>query len=176
MSYQGMANKKKPKISFTKLIVALSAILVVSFSIMQHIKTKQDLAEKQALEQRQIEAEVALVAKKEQEKTDTKKYYEQFMALMTEWSDAVSLADKTPRIGLAGPVSQLQKIRRDADDFKTTQCSSPLKEKLILSMDKTINNFMAFMDKSALSQAEADAAVELYKEASTGVIECIKEI
>lgn len=176
MSYQGSGKKNKPKITFIKLVLVFSAILVIGFAVMQNNKNKQDLAEKQALELKQKETSAALVAKIAQEKADTKNQYNRLITIMTEWSDAVSLADKTPRIGLSGPVSQLQKIRRDAYDFKATSCSSPLKDKLILSMDKTINNFMAFMDKSALSQAEADAAVELYKEASTGVIECIKEI
>lgn len=101
------------------------------------IQNQQD-AERKALEERQ-RAEA-------QEKLDalvtSKKSIE---AVLNRWDDAFKVAANTGRGALSGPVGELQKIHRDAEQLIVPPCLDEGKVHLLASMDNTVEGFLTFM-------------------------------
>jgi len=64
---------------------------------------------------------------------------------MREFDDASKLAASMPREQLSTPISNLQKIRRDAEDELIPPCLAKLKDYEILHMNSVINTLIAFM-------------------------------
>lgn len=64
---------------------------------------------------------------------------------MREFDDASKLAASMPREQLSTPISNLQKIRRDAEDEPVPACLAKLKDYEILHMNSVINTLIAFM-------------------------------
>jgi len=67
---------------------------------------------------------------------------------MREFDDASTLAASLPREQLSGPIANLQKIRRDAEDEVVPSCLSNLKELQIKHMNSVISTFIAFLSVS----------------------------
>lgn len=65
--------------------------------------------------------------------------------LAGEWDDANKLASSTPRMSLPPQVSTLQGLRRRAQDLEAPECAFLVKQRLIDSMDNTINGYIAFL-------------------------------
>jgi hypothetical protein len=66
-------------------------------------------------------------------------------SLLTRFSDELQVANSTPRMSLAGPVSNLQQIKRETDDLVVPACLDMAKGYAVGSMVDGINGFIAFM-------------------------------
>lgn len=64
---------------------------------------------------------------------------------MREFDDASTLAASMPREQLSTPISNLQKIRRDAEDEQVPPCLAKLKEYEVQHMNLVINTLIAFI-------------------------------
>lgn len=81
-------------------------------------------------------------------------------AYMREFDDTSTLAASRPREGLANSISELQRIRREAEDQTTPSCLATLKSHQIAHMNSVINTLIAFMggaDQTAVDQGIAIA-------------------
>jgi hypothetical protein len=73
---------------------------------------------------------------------------------MREFDDASSLAASRPREELADAISELQQIRRNAEDQVIPYCLGDLKNYQISHMNSVINTLIAFMSASNESDQE----------------------
>ena len=98
----------------------------------------------------------------------SEQFIQDFDAIMSEWTDAEMVAQSTPRVSLPPVVSELQEIRRRADNELTPpDCAADLKPKILEFMDATIDLYLAFManeSDGAVSEKmqAADAALNGY--------------
>lgn len=81
---------------------------------------------------------------------------------MREFDDASSLAASRPREQLADAISELQKIRRAAEDQPIAPCLGDLKTYQISHMNSVINTLIAFMGGS--DQAVVDQGIALARQ------------
>ena len=87
--------------------------------------------------------------------------------LMREFDDAAQLASNLPAQELPDVISDLQRIRRNAEDLKIPACLGTLKTHLVNHMNLMIQTLLAFVggaDQEALSNglAQARQAHDLY--------------
>lgn len=68
---------------------------------------------------------------------------------MREFDDASTLASNVPQTQLSNSISDLQRIRREADDEQIPACLTDLKTYQITHMNAVINTLLAFMRSSA---------------------------
>jgi hypothetical protein len=64
---------------------------------------------------------------------------------MREFDDAATLAASMPREQLSEPISDLQRIRREAEDELVPSCLSALKDYQVNHMNSVISTLIAFM-------------------------------
>lgn len=69
--------------------------------------------------------------------------------ILARWSDADQVANSTARIALAGPVTNLQTIRREFEALSAPPCMKQVMFYYSTSLDSTIQGYIAFMGKSA---------------------------
>jgi hypothetical protein len=69
------------------------------------------------------------------------------IALYRRWIDAERLAGSTARIALAGPVSQLQALRRETEALSVPSCVSDARSRLRELVSRTVDVHLAFMQK-----------------------------
>lgn len=98
--------------------------------------------------------------------------------IMEEWTDAIQIAESTPRINLTGPIQELQTIKRKAHFIKVPDCMVEPKKSLILSMENAIEAFIIFMADSDENRTDAlfDQAktnLSTYTTQLQGVQECV---
>jgi hypothetical protein len=78
---------------------------------------------------------------------------------MREFDDAASLASSVPREQLSSSVTELQRIRREAEDELVPACLTDLKLVQLQHMNTVINTLLSFMqgsiDEETLNQAIA---------------------
>jgi len=67
------------------------------------------------------------------------------LAGMAEFDDASDLAANTPHEQLTGPISDLQAIRRAAEDYEVPDCLVPLKIAQIDYMNSVIDTMLMFL-------------------------------
>lgn len=198
MSHPLYGQKKKSKISFLHIIIALLVITFVGFFAISY-KQRQDIAEQLEIEAKhkseladkeekirvqrikeKVEAEKIAFdekKKKEQEKSDFLKSYDELNGLVIKWNDAVVLANSTSRIALSAPVSSMQEIRRNTDQLSVPSCLELPKNTLIQSMDHMIDGFIFFMEKSEYSSAlEVKESLRLKDIFISGAESCKKSI
>jgi hypothetical protein len=76
---------------------------------------------------------------------------------MREFDDAASLASSVPREQLSNSVTELQRIRREAEDELVPACLTNLKLVQLRHMNTVINTLLSFMqgsiDEETLNQA-----------------------
>lgn len=65
--------------------------------------------------------------------------------LLMRFVDGEKIAGSTPRMSLAGPVAELQAIRRDATSLVVPQCLELAKMYLTLAMDNSIEGYLSFL-------------------------------
>lgn len=68
-----------------------------------------------------------------------------FRRARAQWTDSMTLATNTPRIGLATPIAKLQSIRQEAQAVPSPSCLQPSKDHLLTGMNAGIDWMMAFM-------------------------------
>jgi hypothetical protein len=73
---------------------------------------------------------------------------------MREFDDASVLASSIPRQQLSTSISNLQKIRREAEDELIPSCLTKLKDYEILHMNSVINSLIAFMSATDLQAVD----------------------
>jgi hypothetical protein len=81
---------------------------------------------------------------------------------MREFDDASSLAASRPREELANAISDLQRIRREAEDQVIAYCLGDLKTYQISHMNSVINTLVAFMGGS--NQSTVDQGIALARQ------------
>jgi len=67
----------------------------------------------------------------------------------TQFDDAYAVAQATSRIALAGPVANMQEIRRATQQLKMPGCMQKAKTLLVNGMDAAVNAFISFMGESS---------------------------
>lgn len=89
-------------------------------------------------------------------------YVDDVDALMARWRDARDIANVTPRLNLAGPIADLQAIRRDVVALNVPPCVATVTEPLAAYMDHGIQAALLFMaqepDEEVAAEAELAAA------------------
>lgn len=83
-------------------------------------------------------------------------------AFMREFDDASTLAANRPRQELAASISDLQRIRREAEDQATPPCLAALKTHQVSHMNTVINTLVAFM--GGADQASVDQGIALARD------------
>ena len=78
---------------------------------------------------------------------------------MREFDDASSLAASRPREQLADAISELQGIRREAEDQSIPPCLGDLKTYQISHMNSVINTLIAFMGGSSQDVVDEGIAI-----------------
>ena len=78
---------------------------------------------------------------------DVKSYNELLQPYLEKWDDASALANQTARIGLVGPITDMQAIHRDVSNLDIPACTKEAHENLLYFMDSRIDGFIAFMGK-----------------------------
>lgn len=164
--------KKKTSIkSVLTFLVLISAVSVGGKLYHDHQVKQQEeamAAAKKAAEEKQL---AELKAKRE---SDDKTYHE-LLSIMTQWSDAVTLANKTPRVNLAIPIQEMQKTRRLALDFKPNECSSEAKDDLVENMDIIIDIFLSFASQKTPDSNQLKYANSLFDKATKTLSSCMKQ-
>lgn len=61
-----------------------------------------------------------------------------------EFDDAVQIAESSSRMTLAGPLADLQEIRRETRDVEVAECAQPALDALLAYMDAEIELLLAF--------------------------------
>jgi hypothetical protein len=95
--------------------------------------------------------------------SDGRRVADRLQQYATEWDDALKLADSTSRASLAGPVSELQRIRRDVQAQQWPDCATIAKGLLVGSMDATIDGFLGFMRQDPDYQHSLNTAADLMR-------------
>ena len=81
-----------------------------------------------------------------------------------EWDDTIKLADRVPRIQLATPVGQLQRIRREVQAQTWPACGQQSQRLLVEAMDAHIQGFLSFMGNQPGYEAEISRAEVLLEQ------------
>lgn len=83
-----------------------------------------------------------------------------FRAIKAEWNDTLSLAQKTPIIGMAGPIADLQAIKRKMEALGAPSCAVQVRQSMLTSMTVTIDVLIQAMterDESILAASFSQA-------------------
>lgn len=151
------------------LLQILIAIVLVAGALIG-IKSYQS-------HQATIEAKAIAAENKARLAAETDKLYSDLDNLARRWTDAVTLADSTPRISLPERVAELQKIKQETENLKVNECLNNPKNSLILSMDATVNGFLVFLhnqnkqgDLAALAPLQKGRA--LFNDFAQGLSDC----
>ena len=94
--------------------------------------------------------------------------------LFDRWFDAIEIADSTPRMSLAGPVGELQAIRREAENLDYPNCAVRVRRLLISVMDHSIEGYLLFMRDEAESRITAEFTQA--SNAAEGYVEAIGDL
>jgi len=74
-------------------------------------------------------------------------YKEQTFKLLAQWSDTLALAFSTERMSLAGPVADLQRIRRDWKDLDPPDVAITFHRQMREYQDEVIARLLEFMEQ-----------------------------
>jgi hypothetical protein len=94
-------------------------------------------------------------------------YLAELTALRGRWLDAFDVANSTARMSLAGPVGELQAIRREIGALEGPACAQAAGAALYVHSTDVIDAFLLFMQDEPESQIDAKfddafAALQLY--------------
>ncbi len=94
-------------------------------------------------------------------------YLQLIDSTLTEWDDAVRIANNTARGSLSPAIADLQGIRRQLNQTTVPGCTSLAHQYLIQHMDNTIEGFLSFMRDDPDSQVnrrftEAEKSFDLF--------------
>ena len=88
--------------------------------------------------------------------TEIDKYLDAIRDVSRRFDDASMLANNTPRMSLPPVISDMQVIRRQAEDLKVPDCAATAKGVLVRYMNAVIDAFTAFLGQ------ESDSAVSAH--------------
>lgn len=133
------------------ILLVLCAVVIGAWRYSEHKAEKRRVAaeaiaqaERQKRDAERAELEKRLAQEKLQQDALTASS-KALDALLSRWDDAIRVAGTTGRIALAGPVSTLQGIRREAEAMTVSPCMDPAKALMIASMQHSIDGFITFM-------------------------------
>lgn len=69
--------------------------------------------------------------------------------IISEWSDASTLAGNTARASLSPQIEKLQEIRRRVEALDVPACASPARDHFVNGMNAAINGYLAFQRQDA---------------------------
>lgn len=98
--------------------------------------------------------------------------------LLDRWDDAVAIADSTGRIALAGPVGELQTIRRELGNLDPPECAATVHNTAVDMMENTIDGFLLFMQQESDSQVNSafDEAFSAANRHAQAIREIVREV
>ncbi len=96
--------------------------------------------------------------------TDGRRVVDVLRQYAREWDDTIKLADTVPRIQLATPVGQLQRIRGEVQAQEWPACGQYGQRLLVEAMDAHIQGFLSFMGNRPGYEAEISRAEELLEQ------------
>jgi hypothetical protein len=102
---------------------------------------------------------------------DFNSYNEHLQPYLEKWDDASAVANVTARIGLAGPIADMQAIRRDVASLDMPACAKEAHGYLLYSMDSRIQGFIAFMGKQPDEEIQ-----RLFNNADVGWSEYLRKL
>lgn len=76
---------------------------------------------------------------------DTEQVARNLEEIAERWDDAFDVASSTSRIAMAGPISDMQTIRRETRNQVWPECAQKAQQELVGWMDESIDAFTAFM-------------------------------
>jgi len=100
-------------------------------------------------------------------KVQAESYIAEVERTSLEWDDANALANKTARVALSQPVSQLQKIRRDVAALSPPACAQNNQKLLLDYMDAVIDAYLSFMQDDPVysrKMKNANSKLEIWAE------------
>jgi len=110
-----------------------------------------------------------------------REYHELWEDHAKEWDDANAIAGSTARIALAGPVSELQKLRREWEDVEPPEGLEKFHNKILDYEESIIEGYLAFMSKEPDDVVEAhfktasDYLEEAFELLPEGFFEAVEE-
>ena len=112
--------------------------------------------------------EAQLVLESEKIPDNGKNFY---TSLSGRWVDAIKVASSTPRMALAQPVGELQKLKRELETrTAVNNCDKVMQQSLHASFDYAIDGLLAFMqDNEYRSKINSDLSSE-YMDKSIALI------
>ncbi len=87
--------------------------------------------------------------------SEVTRYLTSIRDVSRRFDDAVALANNTPRMSLPPIVSDLQSIRRAAEDLVVPECAREAKDSLVSYMSAMIDAFMAFLGQQSDATQQA---------------------
>jgi len=94
-----------------------------------------------------------------------------FRGIKAEWNDTLNLAQKTPIIGMAGPIADLQAIKRKMEALGVPACAVQVQRSMLTSMTVTIDVLIQAMTErdEAILAASFTQAIALSATAAVDI-------
>ena len=145
------------------LIVLLAIAVAIATAVWWNYYQKEQA---QLEKQRQFDAR----------KMEYEKAKMSLAGIYARWNDTLKLADTTARIALAGPVGNMQGIKRETESLMVPACLVEPKNKMAEGMNKMIDGFIQFMGDATLGKFHAQErfreGLVLFAEYEEGVTAC----
>ena len=92
--------------------------------------------------------------------------------IFDQWTDAVSLAQNTARIGLSGPIGDLQDLKRQMEAVDVPDCLRVVRDGIAGGMDYAIDGFLGFAAQADDSRvgADFDTAIGMFEAATDNLV------
>jgi hypothetical protein len=111
---------------------------------------------------------------KENVRQEYQKAREQISVLIGKWDDTARIAGRTPRIALANPVSDLQKIKQEVQAVIVPECLKYPRNQLVSGMNMVIEGYLSFMAQETDSKIgnNLSSGIRLMKEYENAASAC----
>lgn len=179
-------------------VILLVCIAAVAGAKWWHDKSKQQRVDEAAARERNITAERAAQERREREaqmvsekrefearlsaeraRSEYDKSADALRSIQTRWAEAHRVAGVTSRVALAGPVSTLQEIRRDAAALVLPSCLQGAQKKLLEGMQWQLDGYIAFMADVNIGKTIAEGSFKageaLISEARSDAERCAQQ-
>lgn len=101
-------------------------------------------------------------------------HYAMYQKIVDEWDDALTIADGTTSSNLNAPIDALKSVRRAAFELpEPSPCFITVKNKLVQSMNLTIDLFSNIMANQIVYRSELNKATQLQSEAVDKYNQCL---
>ena len=101
-------------------------------------------------------------------------HYAMYQKIFYEWNDALTIADGTTSSNLNAPIDALKSVRRAAFELPApSPCIISVKNKLVQSMNLTIDLFSNIMANQIVYRSELNKATQLQSEAVGKYKQCL---